>query len=270
MSGSSTFSGSVPRAYHAYLVPLIFEAYARDMVTRLAPTPKDRILELACGTGIVTRTILEALPTGSAGNLTATDLNQAMIDVALGYVGTDPRLKFQPVDACSIPFADRSFDAIACQFGVMFFPDKLKAMREARRVLAPGGRYIFNCWSSLGDNPIPQVVHETVGAMFHENPPTFLARLPYAYHDVREIERVTRAGGFTNVSVEEVEFPCTAPTAEAAARGFVEGTPLRGELGERGVTDATAHWQRAAKALAERFGDRPCRSTMRAAVVTAS
>lgn len=264
----TAFTGSVPRTYHQFLGPLIFEDYARDLTARLKPAAASRILELACGTGIVTRRIAEAMPPGAS--LAATDLNDAMLDVARETVGADPRITYQRVDACSIPFADRSFDLIACQYGVMFFPDKVKAMREARRVLAPGGRYIFNVWDSLAHNPIPRITQEVVAAAFPANPPMFLAQTPYAWFDRAEIERVVRAGGFAHVTLETVEFPSVAPTAEDAARGFIEGTPLYFGLQERGITDIAPIRAAAAKALAAKFGERPCRATMRAVVVTAS
>ena len=269
MASPSAFTGSIPKTYHTYLGPLLFEDYARDLARRLAPRPGDRILELACGTGIATRELLAALPRGQ-GTLAATDLNDAMLEVARAHVPADPRLTFRQADACSLPFEDRSFDAIACQYGVMFFPDKEKAMREARRVLSPGGRYVFNVWDSLEHNPIPRIIHETVAAMFPTNPPNFLAAAPHGWHNRAEIERTTRAGGFTKVTLESVDFPSSAPTAEDAARAFIEGTPLLPALAERGLTDPTPARNAAAKALAKHLGDHPCRSTMRAIVVTAS
>lgn len=270
MSQASAFVGSIPQTYHTYLGPLLFEDYARDMVARLRPRGGERILELACGTGIVTRALAAALPPGAT--LAATDLNEAMIGVAKPFVGPDPRVRFRQADACALPFADASFDAIACQFGLMFFPDKLRAMREARRVLArtPTARYVFNVWDALAANPIPRVVHETVGALFPSNPPQFFAATPWGYHDRAEIERVARAAGFTGVAAEAVEFPSAAPTADAAARALVEGTPLLAALQERGVTDPEPIRAAAAQALAARFGDLPCTSTMRALVFTVS
>lgn len=267
-SMNAAFIGSIPQTYHQYLGPLIFEDYARDLATRLQPKPNERILELACGTGIVTRRIAESLPAGAT--LAATDLNEAMLSVARTVVDSAPRVTLQQADACKIPFADHAFDAIACQYGVMFFPDKVQSMREARRVLRPGGRYIFNVWDSLEHNPLPGTVTNTLAAMFPDNPPVFLAKTPYGWFDRSEIERVVRAGGFTRVALETLEFPSIAPTAEDAARGFVEGTPNLVALQERGVTDFGPVRAAAARALAERFGERPCRATMRAIVVTAS
>ena len=265
---NAAFVGSIPRIYHQYLGPLIFEDYAKDLAARLQPKPNDRILELACGTGIVTSKIADALPAGAT--LVATDLNEAMLDVSREFVGANPRVTFRQADACRIPFPDQSFDAIACQYGVMFFPDKVLAMREARRVLKPGGKYVFNVWDSLEHNPIAGAANKVLGSLFPDNPPTFLAKTPYAWYDRAEIEKTVRAGGFSNFAVETVEFPCVAPSAEDASRGFLEGTPVFVALGERGVTDLTPVREAVTSAIAKQFGPRPCRSTMRAIVVTAS
>ncbi len=268
MSSPAAFTGSVPKTYHTYLGPLIFEDYARDMARRLGVRPGERVLELACGTGIATREIAGAVAKGG-GTLLATDLNQAMLDVARAAVGDGAGVEYQAVDACALPFGDRSFDVLACQYGVMFFPDKMKAMREARRVLSPGGRYVFSVWDSLEHNPIARVVHETVAAMYPANPPGFLGGTPYAWFDRKAIERVVRAGGFERCEIETVRFPCVAPSAEDAARAFVEGTPLLGQLTERGVKDPAPVRMAVAKELGSRFGERPCKATMRAVVVKA-
>lgn len=264
MSEPIAFVGSIPQTYHRYLGPLLFEGYARDIVKRLRPREGERVLELAAGTGIVTRLLAESLPPGAT--LTATDLKEPMLAVARTVVGANPRVSFKEADACAIPFEAASFDAIVCQYGVMFFPDKLVAMREARRVLAPNGRYVFNVWDSVEHNPISRVVHETVAAMFPANPPNFLKATPFGYFDRGEIERVVRAAGFTKVVVEAVEFPSSAPTAEDAARALVEGTPLLAALQERGVKDPAPIRIAVAEALAKRFGERPCKATMRAVV----
>ncbi len=267
MSSPTAFTGSVPTNYHTHLGPLLFEPYAKDLAARLARASPTRILELACGTGISTRAILAAsLPSAT---LSATDLNSAMLEIAKGVIATDRRATFNAVDACSLPYADASFDAIGCQFGVMFFADKVRAMREARRVLAPSGRYTFSVWDSLADNPIPRTVHETLATLFPTNPPPFIAQTPYGWSDPAEIERVVRTGGFTRIEIEPMTFESIAPSADDAARGWVEGTPVFAALQERGVTDFTPIRAAVALALRERFGNTPCRSTMRALVVTA-
>jgi ubiquinone/menaquinone biosynthesis C-methylase UbiE len=268
---SPTFSGSVPKTYHDFLGPLIFDAYAKDMAARITPliksNPNARVLELAAGTGIVTKQVLAALP--PTAKLTVTDISEPMLALARNTI-SDPRTNFQPADACQLPFPDHSFDTLFCQYGVMFFPDKVQAMKEARRALAPGGTYIFNIWDSFEHNPIPYTVHQTLATLIPTNPIPFLAKMPFGYSDRAEIERVTRAGGFTNIRIETVEFPSSAPTAADAARAWVEGTPILAALTERGISDPAPIRAEVEKALSDKFGSAPCRSTMRAIVVAAS
>ena len=268
-TASPTFSGSVPNTYHTFLGPMIFDAYAKDMTARLARVfkPQSGVLELAAGTGIVTKQVLASLP--PTAKLTVTDISEPMLGVAKAAL-SDPRLTFQPADACQLPFPDRYFDTLLCQYGVMFFPDKVQAMKDARRVLAPGGTYIFNIWDSFEHNPIPRTVHETLASLIPANPIPFLAKMPFGYSDRAEIERVTRAGGFSNVAIETVEFPSSAPSAADAARAWVEGTPILAALTERGITDPAPIRIEVEKALATKFGNSPCRASMRAIVVTAS
>jgi ubiquinone/menaquinone biosynthesis C-methylase UbiE len=144
--GDKNFSGAIPELYEAYLVPLIFEPYAADLATRLAARSPSRVLEVAAGTGVVTRALTRTLPASTS--IVATDLNQAMLDRARA-VGTAYPVEWRTADALALPFPDRSFDAVVCQFGVMFFPDKPRAYAEARRVLRPGGAFVFNVWDSL-------------------------------------------------------------------------------------------------------------------------
>ncbi|MFM9994261.1 MAG: class I SAM-dependent methyltransferase [Phycisphaerales bacterium] len=286
MASTAAFVGSVPENYHRYLGPLLFEPYARDLAARLAIAPGGRVLEVACGTGIVTRAVASGLPAGA--KLVATDLNQAMIDEARRQVpaemlnapsarrhetsgsgdATSSRVTLRTADAQQLPFADGPFDAVFSQFGVMFFPDKVRAMREARRVLAPRGRFLFNVWESLDRNPMSRTVFETMVRLFPSNPPDFL-KTPFGWFDRAEIERVVRAGGFANVTMETVAFPSVAPTADDAARGFVEGSPMSGQLTERGVSDFGPVRRAVAEALGDRHGRAPCQAPMEAIVVTA-
>lgn len=262
-----TFSGSVPRTYHDQLGPLLFYGYAEDVAERLRLGPGDRVLELAAGTGIVTGRILRRM--GADARMVVTDLSEAMLEVARREVGSDPRLEFRACDACELAFPDASFDRIACQFGYMFFPDQARAMREARRVLRPGGRYVYNVWGSLEGSPIPDAIERTLADLFPASPPRFLGRMPYAAYEASGLERFAREAGFASVNVDTLELPSEAPTAAQAARAFMAGTPLAGEIAALGVTDAEPLIAKVAGVLAERFGDGPCRSTMRSFVVTA-
>ena len=172
----TVFSGSIPALYDKYLGPLIFEPYAEDLAQRLSALDAARVLEAAAGTGIVTRALLRALP-GSVA-IVATDLNQPMVDHAAAQVSSS-RVTWQQADAQSLPFPDGAFDAVVCQFGVMFFPDKRQAYREARRVLKPGGRFIFNVWDKLECNEFAALVVAAAIDVFPNDPPLFLARTPH-------------------------------------------------------------------------------------------
>src|SRR5512147_329568 len=180
------FAGSVPKLYASPLVPLIFEPYAVDLVSRLASKSPRRVLEIACGTGVVTRRLAAVLPENAA--IVATDLSQAMLDEA-SAAGTQRPVEWRPADAMQLPFADGSFDAVVCQFGVMFFPDKAKAFSEVRRVLAPGGTFFFNVWDRLEDNELADTVTTALASLFPQDPPRFLARTPHGYCDRATLER---------------------------------------------------------------------------------
>lgn len=264
-SSDSAFSGSIPELYDRDLGPLLFEGYAADMATRAEALRPRRILETAAGTGIVTAALASRLPNAE---LTVTDLNPGMLEVAKTRV-PEGRATYQAVDATSLPFDEDAFDLVVTQFGVMFFPDRVEAYREVLRVLAPDGHYLFNAWCSLADNPIAKVVHEAVAAQFPEDPPGFLARTPYGHGDHAEIERELGAAGFGTIVIERVELPSRSPSPAGPARGFVMGSPLRGEVEARAPSRLEAVADIATRAVADVFGDGPVTSTMAALVVTA-
>src|ERR1700675_1893325 len=190
------FAGSIPELYETYLVPLIFEPYAVDLVNRLASRPLTRVLEIAAGTGVVTRTLASLLP--ESVSIVATDLNQPMLDLA-SAVGTKRPVEWRQADAMQLPFRDETFDAVICQFGVMFFPEKPKAFAEARRVLKPGGVFIFNVWDRIRSDEFADTVTTALQSLFPVDPPLFLARTPHGYYDRPTIERDLADGGFTAV-----------------------------------------------------------------------
>src|SRR3972149_11805672 len=174
------FSGSIPKLYETYLVPLIFEPYAAGLVNWLASRSLSRVLEIAAGTGVVTRALASILP--ERVSIVATDLNQPMLDQA-SALGTKRPMEWRQADAMQLPFRDGTFDAVVCQFGVMFFPDKAKAFSEARRVLGSGGVFIFNVWDRIQANEFADTVTTALESMFPEDPPRFLARTPPGYSD---------------------------------------------------------------------------------------
>ena len=265
MSTDQAFAGSIPAIYDRYLGPLLFEPYAEDLATRVAALNPRTILETAAGTGIVTEAIARKLPDA---RITVTDLNAAMLEIAKTRVSGD-NIRFEPVDATSLPFRDGDFDAVVCQFGVMFFPDRLVAYREARRVLAPGGSFLFNAWCRLDDNPLALIVHDVVGSELAADPPQFLKRTPYGHGSADEIERDLTAAGFEDFEIERVEFPSCAPSPDYPAKGFAMGSPLRLEIEQRAPERLDEIAERVTRATVERFGDGPLESTMAALVVTA-
>jgi SAM-dependent methyltransferase len=262
MAGSDArFVGTIPAKYDAHLGPFLFEPYAKDFVRRIPFAPGSKVLELACGTGILTRRILEALP--HDGQLMATDLNQPMLEYARGRLPGNGRLGWRAADATALPFPDSSFDRVTCQFGVMFFPDKPAAFREAWRVLRPGGELAFNVWDSLEANPSARIPHETVSRFFPANPPTFF-QIPFGYFDRNEIRAELAGAGFEGVEIEDVTLAGTSPSALHAAAGLVEGCPLIVALQERGVTDPRPIVEAVGRELAAAFGEAPLICTLRA------
>jgi SAM-dependent methyltransferase len=261
------FTGSLPTVYNTYLVPMIFEPYAADMVSRLASYSVSRLLEVAAGTGAVTRAMAEDLP--ERVSIVATDLNQAMLDCAAS-VGTSRPVEWRQANAMELPFADGEFDAVVCQFGAMFFPDKPKAFAEARRVLKPGGVFIFNVWDRLRENEFAELVTTALEETFPQDPPRFLARTPYGYSERPDIERDLAQGGFTGaVDIATVPARSVAPSAHVAALAYCEGTPLRNEIEARDATRLRAAIDAATEAIARRFGREAVDGRIQAHVITA-
>jgi len=260
------FSGSIPKLYDTHLVPLIFEPYAADLATRLASRPLSRVLELAAGTGVVTRALASKLPQSIA--IIATDLNQAMLDHAAA-VGTTRPVEWRQADAMQLPFDDETFDAVVCQFGVMFFPSKAAAFAEARRVLAPGGVFIFNVWDRIAENEFADVVTTALAPLFPDDPPRFLARTPHGYYDHGSIERDLAGGGFVHSpQIDTLAARSRAASPRIPAIAYCQGTPLRNEIEARDPARLGEATDVAAEALAARFGHGVVDGKIQAHIVT--
>jgi SAM-dependent methyltransferase len=261
----TAFVGSVPALYEQYLVPMLFAPYARDLAARIAALAPDAVLEMAAGTGVLTRALVAALPPGTA--VTATDLNQAMLDEAQRHL-PGSAVRWQQADALALPFPPASFDAVACQFGAMFFPHKPTAYAEARRVLRDGGRFFFSVWDRIEANEFVQVIQQALNTVFAPHPPTFMARVPHGYFDGDLIAEHLRAAGFAAAPrMDRLAFQAHAPSARAAAIGYCEGTPMRAEL-EAAGPDALARATDASEAaLRQRFGAGPITGQISAWIV---
>jgi SAM-dependent methyltransferase len=246
------FAGAIPALYDSCLVPLIFAPYADDLARRLAARTLSRVLEIAAGTGVVTRALASALPEQVA--IVATDLNQAMLDQA-ATVGTCRPVEWHQADAMQLPFADATFDAVVCQFGAMFFPDKAKAFSEARRVLRPGGVFLFNVWDRIEENEFADTVTSALAALFPDDPPRFLARTPHGYADASVIVRDLAEAGFTRpAGIATLAARSRASSGRVVAVAYCQGTPLRSEIEARDATRLALATDVAAQAIVRRFG----------------
>lgn len=259
------FTGSIPELYETCLVPLIFEPYAVDLANRIAAQPIGRLLEVAAGTGVVTRKLAALLPESTA--IVATDLNQAMLDTA-SRVGTVRPVSWQQADASSLPFEDASFDAVVCQFGVMFFPDKEKAFSEMRRVLAPGGLFAFNVWDRIEENAFAATVTAALASVFPQDPPRFLARTPHGYHSLATIRQdLARAGFDATPETHTVAARSRADSADIPARAYCQGTPLRTEIEAHRLPTLVEATEVSASAIRRRFGAGPVDGKIQAHVL---
>jgi SAM-dependent methyltransferase len=262
------FAGSVPRIYSTLLVPILFAPYARDLADRLAPRTPSRVLEIAAGTGVLTRELASRLPARTA--IVATDRSRPMLDQA-SAIPIARSVEWREADAQQLPFEDGSFEAVVCQFGVMFFPDKAKAFGEARRVLRPGGVYLFTVWDRLADNELAETVQSALASLFPDDPPRFMERTPHGYHDRAIIAEDLRRGGFADSEappeIVTLALRSRARSARDAAVAFCQGTPLRDELAARDPARIEEATGAAAEAIARRFGRGEVDGKMQAHVV---
>lgn len=238
------FTGSIPDIYDEYLVPLIFEPYAADMAKRVADANPKAVLETAAGSGVVTRALAPLLNENT--RYVVTDLNQPMLNRAASQQPQADQIEWLQADALELPFKDQSFDAVCCQFGVMFFPDKIAGYKEALRVLKEGGKFVFNVWDRIEENEFAQSVTDTASRFFPDDPPVFLARTPHGHGDVDAIISDLSKAGFAKVEVSTLSELSRATSPYVPALAYCQGTPLRNELEKREsgslkrITDAAA------------------------------
>lgn len=259
------FAGSIPENYDRQMVPLIFESYAQDLARRVAILAPKSVLETATGSGVVTRALASVLP--SDASYVATDLNQPMLDYARARQGADSRIRWQQADAQTLPFDDAAFDIVVCQFGAMFFPDRPSGYREAKRVLKPGGTFLFSAWDRIEENVFANDVADALAEFFPDDPPRFMARTPHGYHDTTLIRNDLAKAGFADVTIETRAAQSRAPSARHVALAYCQGTPWRNEIEERGNLDAAT--DHATSVLARRHGGGEVAAKIQAHVIVA-
>ncbi|WP_327211721.1 class I SAM-dependent methyltransferase [Rhizobium ruizarguesonis] len=253
-SSLAPFEEGVAEFYDSLLVPILFEPYASEMAIVAERLKPGSILEVAAGTGALTRALRVTLD--PATEIVATDLSQAMIDVGAPSL-TMSRTHWMHADAQNLPFAPSMFDLVVCQFGVMFFPDKLKAYDEAKRVLRSGGRFLFTTWDSLPANDFARCVDECLASLFPSNPPDFLRNLSYSYFDIASIKAQMSSAGFDAISCDRIELTSVAAAHDIAA-AFCQGTPLREEIESRAPARISEIVDEVAEQMESRHGVRPC------------
>lgn len=267
-ASDTAFSGSIPEIYDRLLVPLIFDDYARDLAQNVEKLRPRAVLEIAAGTGVVTRAMAACLPGGTYQ--VATDLNQAMLDYAKAKQPAGGQVEWRQADAMNLPFGDNTFDMVVCQFGAMFFPDRVRAYSEAHRVLRTRGHFIFSVWDGISENEFADTITNALAARFPADPPRFLARTPHGYHDSARIRSDLNRAGFSRIAIEVIKHTSKASSASVPATAYCQGTPLRTEIEAREPSGLQAVTNYAAAALAQRYGSDAVQGRMQAIAVTAS
>src|SRR6476646_5016905 len=261
------FAGSIPENYDRYMVPLIFEPFAADLAQRAASLSPSDVLEIAAGTGVVTRALAPELSPGAS--YIVTDLNQPMLDYAASRQAPDNRIQWRRADALALPFEDAVFDLVCCQFGAMFFPDRILGYREARRVLKPGGHFLFNVWDRIEENVFANDVTNALAEVFPDDPPRFLARTPHGYHDTARIRGDLEQAGFSDVIIVTRAEQSRASSPRVPAVAYCQGTPLRNEIEARDPGKLEAANAHAASAIASRHGEGEVAAKIQAHVIMA-
>jgi ubiquinone/menaquinone biosynthesis C-methylase UbiE len=266
MPSAVAFSGTVPAYYDRYLGPFLFEPYAKDLVKRLEHCKLDKVLEIACGTGRVTRHLVSLIP--EKGTLIATDLNPDMEALAHEKIISN-KVQWRIVDAQSLPFENETFDAVVCQYGVMFFPDKLKAFTEAYRVLKKQGLYLFNTWGSIDANPPVAVIDNVLKEEFGNEAPDFFQKGPFSFYDHTQIQTLLEQAGFSKIKLEVVKLNGKYTDAEDIVKGFIDGSPVIAYLNEKDPGCLPGIREKIKQELVNSFGEQTDRAPLEAIVIQA-
>jgi ubiquinone/menaquinone biosynthesis C-methylase UbiE len=263
----AAYVGSIPTNYHEGIGPFLFEPYALHTAERIRQLAPRRVLETACGTGIVTRQLRAALPNDAL--LIASDLNEPMIAVAKETLQASANVEWIKADMTQLSFVDGHFDALVCQFGLMFVPDKLAALREARRVLERNGTLLLTTWAPLARNPVVQLAQATMDELMPNDPPRYYERAPFGYGDPDVLASWLREAGFSEVRVEVVQKEAHSPSARAVAVGLIEGYPIADEIRTRSPELLSTAVDEVERAIRSTYGE-PVRTHISALVAEAS
>lgn len=261
------FTGSIPENYDRHMVPLIFQSYAEDLARRAAALSPRAVLETAAGSGVVTRALASKLSPNA--KYVVTDLNQPMLDYAAARQGADNRISWRQADALALPFEDAAFDLVCCQFGAMFFPDRQAGYREARRVLKPGGHFLFSVWDRIEDNVFADDVTNALAEIFPQDPPRFMARTPHGYYDTARIRDDLEKAGFSSVTIETRAEQSRASSPRHVAVAYCQGTVLRTEIEARDAGGLEAATDYAASKIANKHGSGEVAAKIQAHVIVA-
>ena len=268
LEADKVFAGSIPENYDRHMVPLIFEPYAGDMAQRAASLSPSAVLETAAGTGVLTRALAARLSPDA--QYVVTDLNLPMLDYAASRQAPDARITWRQADATALPFEDAVFDVVCCQFGAMFFPDRVSGYREAKRVLKPGGHFLFSVWDRIEENEFADDVTSALARVFPDDPPRFLARTPHGYHDATLIRRELQDAGFRDVVIETRAERSRAASPRLPAVAYCQGTVLRNEIEARQAGSLESATDYAASAIADRHGNGEVVAKIQAHIITAA
>lgn len=261
-----SFSGSIPKFYENNLGTIFFEPFSTEMALRVKDLKANSILEIACGTGRLTKYLPLVTPK-KFSSITATDVNPAMLELARRTVAWK-NIDWQVVDAMELPYGDSLFDVVVAQFGVMFYPDKQKAFKDSHRVLADNGSFIFSAWDSLRHNPIAQLTDNIITEFFPTDTPAFY-KIPFSYFNEDEIRSDLATAGFRAVNIERLKLEGYAANANDAAVGLLQGTPLYNAIIERGEELLPAMTEKLAQEIRSLFGDTDLSIPIQANIVTA-
>ncbi|NQY92617.1 MAG: class I SAM-dependent methyltransferase [Campylobacteraceae bacterium] len=266
ISSHSKFTGEIPKYYERYLGPIIFEEYAEDLANRVCIPSNGTLLEIAAGTGMATRKLRDTL--SSTVHIIATDITNDMLDIAKTKFNEKENIEFKIANALELPFEDGTFDVVVCQFSLMFFPNKSVAVKEAKRVLKPGGTFVFNVWDSFEHNQLVQTVSQTIMNCLPFDPPSFF-KVPFGYYNIDVIKTLLNDAGFGDIEIDILPRVSKAQKALDVASGFVLGTPARLQIEEDDSEPLDKILGIVTEAIGKKFGYTSIKAKMQAIIFTA-